>query len=68
MMLTLAVAVGIGGRNWIPAKTFAGILTVVATIIIFRVELHELDDTRINPITIGLFVACCSAILVALMS
>ena len=68
MVLTLAIAVGMAGRNWLPAKPFAGLLTAVATIIIFKVELRELDSPRINPLTIVLFVACCAAIFVALVS
>ena len=68
MILTLAIAVGLAGRNWLPAKAFAGLLTVTATIIIFTVEFRELGDTRINPITIVLFVACCAAILAALLN
>jgi hypothetical protein len=44
---------------------FAGLLTITATIIIFAVEL---GDSRINPLTIALFAACCAAISVALPS
>lgn len=66
MTLTLAIAIGLAGRNWLPAKTFAGLLTIAATIIIFRIELRDLGETRFDPLTILLVVACCAAMFAAL--
>lgn len=68
LLLTLAVAIGMAGRTWISAKVFAGLLAVIANIVIFWFELNQVEDRQTRFITICLCVALGIAITVALVS
>ena len=68
LLLTLAVAIGMGGRTWVPAKVFAGILALIANVVIFGFELNRVEDRHARFITIWMCVACGIAVTIALFA
>jgi hypothetical protein len=68
MLVSLAIAVGLAGRTWVPAKVFAGLLAVVANILVFSCEINDVDNPFLRRSVILTCVACGIAICVALFS
>ena len=66
MLLTLAVAIGLAGSTWVPAKVFAGVMALIANFVILRSEVTDVENPLFRHTTILLCVACGVAMCVAL--
>ena len=65
-LLTAAVAIGFAGHRVLHPKLFAGMLAIVANIVVFGCEYHEIDDPRAKLCSVLVCAACAAAIVVAL--
>ena len=66
LMFAAAVAVGLGGSNFISAKMFAGLLAIAANLVVFGMEFKQVDEPWMRSVMIWLCVACGVAIFMAL--
>lgn len=68
MLVTLAIAFGLSGNSWYSPRAFAGIMAVIANLLIFWIEFNEVDHPLVRSIAAAFAVACAVAIVVALFS
>lgn len=68
LLLTLAVAIGFAGHQWVSAKIFAGLLGIVANILVFSSELSPTEEKSANAIGMFVCVALGAALIVALFA
>ena len=66
-LLTLAVAIGMAGRNFVSAKIFAGVLAVIVNFLVFGVEWKLIEDPWVQAVTTWLCVVCGVAVVIALL-
>ena len=67
MLLTLAIAIGLSGHSWFSPQVFAGVLGIIANIVVFTFEWHQVDDPRLRTIMFMVCIASGVAIGIALL-
>lgn len=67
LLITAAIAIGLSGSNWTSPRIFAGIMAILANLVVFTIELHGVDEPRIKWIAAVFCIACAAAIVTALL-
>ena len=66
MLLTLAVAIGFAGHQYLSAKVFAGVLAIIANIFLYTSDFYWNEDPKVTALGTLICVALCAALVVAL--